>query len=201
MTYPCSSSGIETAPVYGANGVKRYGTVSCTAPTTKRGLLRLALISMILWNLFVWCLAFKSVVDERSSKILAAYENKSLRMKSNTHPVCDAEYEAYARGYSLWAEFKKQFPPSSIAILELFPPGCDRSVVGCAVGHQFNSSWVLHGFGIQFKRPQTSDAPTLMQRLQGAGRWAIAPKNLFALSVGLVEVAVSLLLPRFTSSF
>jgi hypothetical protein len=30
-----------------------------------------------------------------------------------------------------------------------------------------------------------------MQRLHGAGRWAIAPKNLLGLSVGLVAVAVS----------
>jgi hypothetical protein len=161
------------------------------APTMKRGLLRLALILMILWNLFLLCFVFKSVVDERSSKIFAAYENKSICMKSKSYPVCNAEYEAYVRGYSLWAEFKKQFEPSSMAIVELFPPvaiGLLWGVLWC-IGSTV--TWVLRGFGIQLKRPQTVDAPTLVERFRGAGRWVIAPRNLLAVAVGLVALAVS----------
>ena len=157
----------------------------------RRGLLRLGLILMILWNLLIVWVSFKSVVDERSRAISYALDRETNCMKSKTYPVCNAEYEASIRGYSQWAEFRKQFEPATMALVELFPPVAIGLLWGVLWGLGATVAWVLRGFGIQLKRPQTSDAPTLMQRLHGAGRWVIAPKNLLALSVGLVALAVS----------
>ena len=118
----------------------------------RRGLLRLALILMILWNVFVLWFVFKSVVDERSRAISAAAEHEIICMQSRPYRDCEAEYEASLSGYSQWAEFKKQFEPASIAIVELFPPVAMGLLWGVLWCFGATGAWVLRGFGIELKK-------------------------------------------------
>lgn len=113
-------------------------------------------------------------------------------MKSRPYRDCIVEYEASVRGYSQWAELKKQFEPGSMAIVELVPPVVIDLLWGVLWGLHATGTWVLRGFGIELKKHRDSGEPAVMlQRLRGAGQWLIAPKNISALSIGLVALAVS----------
>lgn len=154
--------------------------------------MRLALVLMILWNVFVLWYSFKSIYESRSSTVSLYLELQSDCMKNRPYVECRAEYDKATGGYSQWTEFKKGFTPLSIAIVELLPPVTIGIVWGLIWGTVAAIRWVLRGFGIHFTKPTEPREPVpVTERFRAVARWLIAPKNLVALSAGLVALAVS----------
>jgi hypothetical protein len=116
-------------------------------------------------------------------------------MKARPYAECHAEYEKSTGGYSQWKDIKGQFAPLNIAVIELLPPIVIGLVWLLIWGSIGIVRWVLRGFGIQFKQKadeaETSEPVPVMERLSAIGHWFIAPRNILALSVGIVALAVS----------
>jgi hypothetical protein len=162
-------------------------------PTAKRGLIRLAVVLMIGWNLYsVWS-AFATVNESRTRTIRIYLDIQSDCMTARPYAECHAEYEKSTGGYSQWKDIKGQFAPLNIAVIELLPPIVIGLVWLLIWGSIGIVRWVLRGFGIQFKQKadeaETSEPVPVMGRLSAIGHWFIAPRNILALSVGIVALA------------
>lgn len=163
------------------------------APSVKRGLLRLALILMIVWNLFVFGFLYKSAYNSHYRDLSVALDRETSCLNNRVpYETCAAQYEKSVAGYSQWDELRKEITPSSVAIIELLPPiaiGVLSGVLWIITGI---FAWVLRGFGVQLKRQRGSDTPvSLIDRMRGVGHWAIMPQNLLSLSVAIVALTVS----------
>ena len=102
-----------------ANG---HDIIFSMAPTTRRGLFRLALVLMIGWNLLVFWFSFRSINHERYVIVSSYLQAEADCAKVRPFTDCRAEYENFVGGYSQWDELKKQFRPFDIAVIELLPP-------------------------------------------------------------------------------
>jgi hypothetical protein len=81
---------------------------------------------------------------------------------------------------------------TEFAVLELFPPVAVGLLWGILWSLRATVAWVLHGFGIELGKPREPGvSAAVRERLRGAGEWLIRPKNVLALSVGIVAIAVS----------
>ncbi len=162
------------------------------APTMKRGLLRLAVVLMIGWNLFVFWFLYKSHSGDLSNRMSFASQAESDCMRSRPYPDCLAEYQKSVGEYSPWAETKKEFTPSSVAVIELLPPVTLALLWGVLWVLLATVAWLLRGFGIELKRKPTSgESATVMVRMRGIGPWLITPKNILALSAAIIALTVS----------
>ena len=90
-------------------------------PTIKRGLLRLAVILMILWNLAVFGFLYKSVYDNRYRDVSVALDRETSCLNNKEpYQVCIAQYEnplaATLNGVSL----KRSSRPSLLRLLNCF---------------------------------------------------------------------------------
>jgi len=162
------------------------------APTLKRGLLRLAVVLMIGWNLFVFWFLYKSHSEQLSWEMSRASQAESDCVKSRSYADCSAEWKRSVGDYSPWAETMKEFTPSAVAIIELFPPVTITILWGVLWILTATFAWLLRGFGIELKRQRDSgQSVTMVDRMRGVGQWVIAPKNILALSVAIVALTVS----------
>lgn len=116
-------------------------------------------------------------------------------MKSRPDADCSAEYKKSTAGYSQWKEFSDQLTPVNIAVVELAPPVVIGILWLFVWGSVAVVRWVLHGFGVQFKKKpeevEPSEPKSVMERVSAIGRWLIAPRNILSLSIGIVALAVS----------
>ena len=160
--------------------------------TAKRGLVRLAIVLMVCWNLFVVWYLFKSVNDSRVSTITLYIELKADCMKNRPYAECHAEFKKATGGYSQWEEFKKEFTPTSIAFIELGPPIL-IGVVGAILWGLFAVvRWILRGFGIERKAMEGPREPVRIgDRVRSVGEWLVVPRNLLVASVALAALSVS----------
>lgn len=163
------------------------------APTIKRGLFRLAVILMILWNLGVFGFLYKSVYDNRYRAVSVALDTETSCLNNKEpYQVCIAQYEKSVRGYSQWDALRNEFTLSAVAIIELFPPVTITVLWGILWILTATFAWLLRGFGIELRRQRDSaHSLSAMARVRGVSQWIIAPKNILALSVAIVALTVS----------
>jgi len=108
------------------------------APTTRRGQLRLGLILMIVWNLSVVGFLLKSQSEDRARNISDYLAIESDCAKSRPFRECWAEFQKSTDGYSQWNDFKKEFTPLSITVIELLPPVVIATLLGHSMGQLCN---------------------------------------------------------------
>lgn len=160
--------------------------------TLKRGFIRLFLTMIILWNVAVVWYVVKSASENRSSTVSMYLETERLCAQSRPFKECWAEYKKATGGYSLWTDVRREFRPVNVIAIELLPV----VVLGICAGFIWilvrTVLWILHGFGIEIKRPIFSgESISFLAMFGRTGRWLIVPKNIVALAffVGGLSVA------------
>jgi hypothetical protein len=117
---------------------------------------------------------------------------ESTCAKTRPFNDCWAEYEKATRGYSQWSEFKKQFKPFDVAVIELLPPVAIGLLWGALWCIRASVLWVLRGFGVQIRTArEPGESVSARERLRHIGEWFITPKNMLAFSAVLVALAIS----------
>lgn len=162
------------------------------ALTVKRGVFRLSLILMIIWNLLVVWFLFRSAQEDYSRSISMALEMETTCAKDRPFSECNKEYQQNISGFSQWAEFKKQFTASDIAVIEVFPPLAVGLVWGILWGVRATARWVLHGFGLELGTNRVpGQSVAVSERFRTLGGWIITPRNIVTASVALAAISVS----------
>jgi hypothetical protein len=90
--------------------------------TAMRGLIRLAVVLMVVWNGLAFWYTVQLITEERSTRVSLNSEFLASCMKDRPYLECDKDYQKALGGYSLWTEFRKELTPFSIAVVELLPP-------------------------------------------------------------------------------
>jgi hypothetical protein len=209
----------------------------------RHGLLRLAVILMIVWNTWLCGSSLNSISEQHSrlrSTLLQVemdcangrpsgtqrafdqdenrtrvwdpkgnfigYEQGNTEKYSTVPPpaqgdaTCLAEYERATSAIpnpliELAGNLRTEQPVvlfTEFAVLECLPPVAIGILWGALWGIRATVLWVLRGFGVEIKKSrEPGESITVMGRLRCAVQCFLVPKNILALSVGMVALAVS----------
>lgn len=175
--------------------------------TTKRGLLRLAVVFMVVWNLVVGWQVLSSAASTRAERLLSIQEVKQNciegsvvfglpgvdREPGRPRSECEAEEKKAESEVKARSVYKDAFPPDVIALIEFAPPVVIGIVWGVLWGFYRISRWVLRGFGIGLAHPISEDHESLPSapRARSIGAWFAVPRNVLVASVALIALSVS----------
>ena len=155
---------------------------------------------MIVWNAWFCWRSLNSISEEHSRLRSTLLQVEMDCAKSRPSGTCWAEYERATSAIrnpliEFAGNLRTEQPVvvfTEFAVLELFPPVAVGLLWGILWSLRAAVAWMLRGFGIELAKPREPDGSVAVrERLRNAGEWIITPKNILALSVGIVAIAIS----------